>query len=116
MKIYKLIELSDKDPNGEYTFEPSKDGGLYIKYSRFRQPNEKKQLNPSSGFKGIAHVIKGEFNVTTDNDEFPVSTGESFELDGSIEIWGENISNGESILLLTCGKDSKEVLDKTNET
>ncbi len=122
MKIYKLKELSDSEPSGEYTFRPPGDTGLSITYLRFRETNEKKDLNPTDGFKGIAYVLKGEIKVTAGSretnfsDEFSVTSGEAFELDGNLDIFGENLSTGESVMILTSGPTSKKFLNELDNS
>lgn len=111
MKIYKLHELSDLETTGEYTFDLSSDSGLSISYLRFRDSDEKKPLNPETGFRGIAHVIKGDLTITNGSGGFPVGAGETFELDGDIELLATNASSGESIVLVATGPSTKKAPD-----
>ena len=111
MKIYKLHEISDLETTGEYTFDLSSDCGLSISYLRFRDSEEKKPLNTETGFKGIVHVIKGDLEITNGSSKFPISTGETFELDDESELVAKNQSSGESILLIATGPSTKKALD-----
>jgi len=103
MKIYKLPELSDSDYKGEFTLDLSKETGLYTTYLRFREKGEKKNIDPSEGFNALVHVIKGSLQVKKGRDTFPVSAGEAFKVEGTDFIIAENLSDAESILLITCG-------------
>ncbi|MBI5642950.1 MAG: hypothetical protein HY954_05690 [Deltaproteobacteria bacterium] len=78
MKIYKLPQLAELNPNNEYCLGPDIDSSIYLVYGRLRPNEPSRKIAPAQGKDEIVCVIKGSIRVRCGKSTFSVGPGEAF--------------------------------------
>ena len=104
MKIYKLPQLADMDPGGEYCLngEDLKSDAIYLYYGRLRPGEKSKRLAAREGHEEIVYIIKGTLRAKYGKTVFQVSAGEAFHSAKDVSI--DNPNKDEAIYLAAGGR------------
>ncbi len=104
MKIYKLPQLADMDPGGEYCLsgEDISSDAVYLYYGRLRPGEKSKRLEAQEGQEEIIYIIKGSLRARHGKTVFHVSAGEAFH--SAIEVLIDNPNKDEAIYLAAGGR------------
>lgn len=101
MKIYKLPQLADSNPEAAFQLGPPEgSGGVYLCYCRLVPGRTKR--HSSCGDSGcVVFVVKGSVVVRFERKEFTVSEGEAFRAEGPGELVLAGTGAVESAYVLT---------------
>lgn len=105
MKIFKLPQLAEAAPNGEYCLctEKASTGSVYILYGRLRPGEGSHKMTLPAGHEEIICVVKGEMAVNCDRKRFTVSAGEAFNPGECRTLELDNTGDGEAIYISARG-------------
>jgi redox-sensitive bicupin YhaK (pirin superfamily) len=105
MKIYRLPELIEKSPEGEYLlgFEELRTCAVYLLYGRLRPKETDRRLSPPEGHEEIICVVKGRLQVKGKRFNVQVGEGEAFHLNGGDTLTIENPYDEEAIYIAAGG-------------
>jgi hypothetical protein len=111
MKIYKLPQLAEMSPDGEYCLngEDIQSDAVYLYYGRLGAGEKAKRLADREGCEEIIYVIKGAITARHGKTVFQAGTGEAFHCTGEVLI--DNPNPDEAIYLATGGR-AKEAAKK----
>lgn len=105
MKIYKLPQLADQNPDGEFTLGPDElsTNAVYLLYGRLL-PKGSKKIAPKEGHEDIVFVLKGLVKVRCGKSTFGVGAGEAFHSSGEITL--DNAGAEEAAYIIAGGRSS----------
>ncbi len=124
MKIYKLPQLAELNPNNEYSLGPGELGGtVYLTYGRLRPRETSKRLSPGKGREEIICILKGSVRIKSGKTSFTVGAGEAFHSKDAQVFLLDNLGDEEAVYIAAGGVSPTEVLtpdadkpeDKTEE-
>jgi hypothetical protein len=124
MKIYRLPQLSEANPDSRYKlgFEDLKINSVYLVYGRLRPGETGRRLSPTDGHDEIVCVAKGRLLVRGERFEFPVGEGEAFHLKVGDTLIVDNPADDHDAVYVAaggCGPDkgfSDDDAEKPKET
>jgi uncharacterized cupin superfamily protein len=104
MKIYKLPQLAEMSPDGEYCLnsEDIKSDAVYLYYGRLRPGEKKRRLTAREGHEEIVYIIKGAITAKHGKTVFQAGAGEAFHCTG--EVFIDNPNDDEAIYLAAGGR------------
>ena len=104
MKIYKLPQLAEMSPDGEYCLndEDIQSDAVYLYYGRLGAGEKAKRLADREGCEEIIYVIKGALTARHGKTVFQAGTGEAFHCTGEVLI--DNPNPDEAIYLAAGGR------------
>ena len=116
MKIYKLPQLADMDPGGEYSLssEEIKSDAVYLDYGRLRPGEKSQRLTASEGHEEIVYIIKGTLRARHGKTIFQASAGEAFHC--AEELLLDNPNEDEAIYLAAGGRAATAATRPDNGT
>lgn len=104
MKIYKLPQLAELNPNNEYSLGPGELGGsIYLTYGRLRPRETSKSLSPGAGREEIICIIKGSIRVKSGKTSFTVGAGEAFHSKEAQVFLLDNLGDEEAVYIAAGG-------------
>ena len=115
MKIYKLPQLADMDPGGEYCLssEDIKSNAVYLYYGRLRPGEKSRRLTAQEGHEEIIYIIKGTLRAKHGKTVFQASAGEAFHC--AAEMLIDNPNEDEVIYLAAGGRTDTATERPNNE-
>jgi hypothetical protein len=116
MKIYKLPQLIEESPVGEYHlgFDDLKTNAIYLRYGRLGPKETDRRLSPTEGHEEIICVVKGRLLVKGRKCKFSIGEGEAFHLNGNDTLVVDNQNDLETIYIAAGGRSlEKEPLKDT---
>ncbi len=116
MKIYKLPQLAEMSPDGEYCLngEDIQSDAVYLYYGRLGAGEKAKRLADREGCEEIIYIIKGAITARHGKTVFQAGTGEAFHCTGEVLI--ENPNPDEAIYLATGGRAKEAAKEPQKET
>lgn len=110
MKIYKLPQLAELNPNNEYSLGPGELGGsVYLTYGRLRPKETSKRLSPGEGREEIICIIKGSIRIKSGKTSFTVGAGEAFHSKEAQVFLLDNLGDEEAVYI-SAGSASPRVV------
>jgi hypothetical protein len=105
MKIYKLPQLIEENPVGEYHlgFDDLKTNAVYLRYGRLGPKETDRRLSPTEGHEEIICVVKGRLLVKGRRCKFSIGEGEAFHLNGNDTLVVDNQNDLETIYIAAGG-------------
>jgi len=110
MKIYRLPELADLNPGGDFLLGAEELGtdAISILYGRISHGGPPRRVSAGDGRHAVLFVISGQMSVALNRHTFEVSGGEAFAINGTDEVCLENSGERESVYVLTSSGRSAE--------
>lgn len=104
MKIYKLPQLAELNPEGEFLLGPDEIStkAVYLLYGRMRPKETSRKLAPIDGHEQIICVIKGNIRAKCGKASFHVSAGEAFHSSSPLVL--DNMGDVEAIYIAAGGR------------
>lgn len=100
MKIYKLPQLAELNPNNEYSLGPGELGGsVYLTYGRLRPKETSKRLSPGEGREEIICILKGSIRIKSGKTSFTVGAGEAFHSKEAQVFLLDNLGDEEAVYI-----------------
>ncbi len=115
MKIYKLPQLAEMSPDGDYCLGVKDLGSdaVYLYYGRLRPGEKGRTLKAAEGYEEIVYVIKGGLTVRRGRTNFQVSAGEAFHCIGTVLI--DNPNDDETVYIAAGGRGREALKDPVKE-
>ncbi len=115
MKIYKLPQLAEMSPEGDYCLG-SKDlesDAVYLYYGRLRPGEKARTLKAAEGYEEIVYIIKGGLTVKRGRTVFQASAGEAFHCIDEVLI--DNPNDDETVYIAAGGRTREALKDPVKE-
>lgn len=105
MKIYRLPQLADANPEGTYILNGHDldSCAVHMLYGKVRPGEAPRKLSPAEGAEEIVLVLKGSIKVKCGKTSATVGPGEAFHLKGTEELYIENNGNIEAAYIAAGG-------------
>lgn len=105
MKIYRLPQLADSNPDGTYLLgrHDIDSSAVYMIYGRLRPGDPPRKIAPAPGTEELVCVIKGSLQVKSGKTAAAVGPGEAFHLRGSDIFHIENTGKDEAVYIAAGG-------------
>ncbi len=115
MKIYRLPQLAEMNPDGEYCLnsEDIKSDAVYLYYGRLAPGEKKRRLTARDGHEEIVYIIKGALTAKHGKTVFQVGAGEAFHC--AEEVLIDNPNEDEAIYLAAGGRAKEAVKNPKKE-
>jgi len=119
MKIYRLPQLAEANPEGTYLLggHDLNSSTVHMLYGKVRPGEAPKRLSPAEGAEEIIFVLKGSLTVRCGKTAAAVGPGEAFHLKSTDALYIENAGNTEAAYLAAGGNSVSGILseEKTAE-
>ncbi len=104
MKIYKLPALSESG-GSEYCLgcEDLGTQSVYMLYGRLMVGEDKKTVQPKTGYEEILLILNGTIEITKGNTVFTISNGEALHIKAGDKILLNNTGGKEAVYITAGG-------------
>lgn len=111
MKIFRLPELADLNPDGDILLGPTELGSeaVSLLYGRIPPGSSPRRVSAGTGRDAVLFVVSGKLRVAIGTHSFTVGAGEAFGIDGSAEACIENPSDREAAYMLAAGRNDASI-------
>jgi hypothetical protein len=111
MKIYKLPQLAEMSPEGDYCLgvKDLESDAVYLYYGRLRPGEKGRTLKAAEGYEEIVYIIKGGLTVRRGRTNFQASAGEAFHCIDEVLI--DNPNDDETIYIAAGGRGGEALKD-----
>jgi redox-sensitive bicupin YhaK (pirin superfamily) len=115
MKIYKLPQLAEMSPEGDYCLgsKDLKSEAVYLYYGRLRPGEKDRTLKAAEGYEEIVYIIKGGLTVKRGRTSFQATAGEAFHCVDEVLI--DNPNDDETIYIAAGGRGRETLEDPVKE-
>lgn len=114
MKIYRLPQLAEANPEGTYLLggHDLNSGAVHMLYGKVRPGEAPKRLSPAEGAEEIVFVLRGSLKVRCGKTAAAVGPGEAFHLKSTEELYIENTGSIEAAYIAAGGNSVTGVLSE----
>ncbi|HEY4707335.1 MAG TPA: cupin domain-containing protein [Thermodesulfobacteriota bacterium] len=111
MKIYRLPQLAEANPEGTYMLDGHElnSSSVHMLYGKIRPGEAPKKLSPAEGSDEIIFVLKGSLRVRCGKTAAAIGPGEAFHLKSTDAYFIENTGNIEAAYIAAGGSSTNGV-------